>query len=610
MRTIGIDTEYDYCSPFLATTTDDELVSRVYRLNIISQRKQIKAICENPNLIKVFHHSSGDIFQFRCIGIKVAWPIEDTLIQSNLVDENYSSRNLKELAKHHLGEEIRESNLLRSKIKQYKAKAKKGGYAFKWSQIPEEVIIPYAKRDPEYTIKLHYYWKTPMKEYEKLYAFEKSIVPLIVDMEWKGVGIDRYLCGRKAREYGREMESLYESMAKFIVDKKIDLSKKFKPRSPQQIQKIILALGLENDVDQNEKTGVPKTDKKQLVKLYQHYDFFKMVQQFRFFGKHKGTYYGPLEEYYTSEKSNRAHFMIYQTGAKTGRFSVELAQTFPRPEDSILAGQKHEVRRAIIPAKGKAFLCKDYEQQEMRLFIHYSNCERMIDLINKKGGGRGLDIYIETGYLLFGKMFDDPKLRKPLRYITKRDALSGIYGVGVPKLIDSTTVECLERFDKELIDKIGISPQWAYDVLQKFNSIYPVREYTSRKMSELYKQGFITLEFNSRLMNFTRQYRIPQDKAYKGPNAEIQGTAAYIIKHAMKRVDNRLQREGWKGKRVDLLLQVHDELVFEVDDDPVFIKHVDQVLTEEMEDWDTFKVPITCSAKWSNKSWGDVVDLK
>lgn len=607
MKTIAIDTEYDYCSPFLATTTDEDLVSRVYRPKVISQKKALKKICEDRNIRKVFHHASGDMFILRNVGIQVQPPYECTLVASNLVDENYSSRNLKKLAQAHLGIETKESNRLKSTIKKYRERANKEGRQFRWSEIPEEVMLPYAKKDPEYTIQLWYYWQTPLAEMRKLYEFEKSIISIIVDMEWKGLRIDRYLCERKSREYEIGLDRLYEEMTKFICDNHISLDKEFNPRSPAQVANLIIALGLEHIGERSEKTHIPKTDKKSLQKLSQCNEFFRLLQQYRFFSKHKTTYYDPLLTYYTSEKSDIAHFMLYQTGAKTGRFSAELIQTFPRPEDSILAGQRHEVRKTVVPRKGKVFLCKDYEQQEMRLFVHYSNCERLIEVINRKGG-RGVDCYVETAELLFGKLFNDDKLRKPLRYVAKTNSLGGIYGIGQRKLISSTTLQLQEKFGREIVEKIGVNEQWAYNVLQKFYRLYPVREFMQEKTSELYRKGYIELKFHSSLMDFQRKYHIPQELAYKGPNALIQGTAAYIIKHAMLRCQRRIQRERWTG-RVDMIMQVHDELMFEVDKS-MDLKHVDKVLSEEMEDWITFKVPITCSAKWSEKSWGDVEDLK
>lgn len=603
MRTIAVDTEYDYMSPFLATTTNEEMYTKVYRLKILSQRHELKKICEDKSIQKVFHHATGDVFQLRCIGIEVKGPIECTFIASNLVDENYAPRDLKGLVRTHLNIDTHEANRLKSTIAKYKKKAEKEGYVFKWSQIPEEVMIPYAKRDPEYTLMLWHYWQEPIQTSHKLYEFEKSLMPLIVNMQWKGLRIDRYRCSRTSYEYGRKLENLYEDMSKYLVDNKVVQTKAFNPRSVPQIQQIILQLDPENT------TVRPKTDKKALAKLSMDSVFFSMLSKYRFFSKHKTTYYDPLYDYYTSEKNDTAHFLMYQTGAKTGRFSVELAQTFPKPEESKLAGELHEVRKCIIPRRGFGFLCKDYEQQEARLFVDYSNCQRMIDVINEKTGTKGFDIYIETADMMFGDLFQKEKLRKALRFTAKTCFLGMVYGMGVNKLISSTTALLYEKFDKSVVEEIGVSDHWAYDTLKKFKALYPVDKFNRDCMSELYKTGVMKLNFCSDLMNFTREYHIPRDFAYKAGNAKIQGSAAYIIKHAMLRCDTRIKQEGWQD-RVQMILQVHDELIFEVENrDMTFVRHVNRVLGEEMNDTVTFKVPITTSGKWSSVSWGDVKEL-
>jgi DNA polymerase-1 len=603
MRVISIDVEYDYCSPFLATVTDEELDTRVYRPRVLSQRKLLKTICENRNVRKIFHHATGDMFILRNVGIKVADPVECTFIASNLVDENFKPKDLKTLARTHLQIDTHEANRLKSVIKKYKALAKKKGRVFKWSDIPEAEIIEYAKRDPEYTIQLWFYWQKPIEESRKLYNFEKSLMPIIVEMEWAGVRVDRYRCRRTSYEYGRKLEKLYDDMSKYLVDNKIDLGKDFNPRSVKQIQQIILQLDPEN------KNITPKTDKKALAKLAVDSTFFSMLSKSRFFTKHKGTYYDPLYNYYTSETNDMAHFLMYQTGAKTGRFSVELAQTFPKPEESKLAGELHEVRKCIIPRRGFGFLCKDYEQQEARLFVDYSNCQRMIDVINEKTGTKGFDIYVETADMMFGSLFQKEKLRKALRFTAKTCFLGMVYYMGAEKLITSVTALLYEKFDRSVVEEIGVSTQWGFETLRKFKELYPVDDYNRACMGELYKTKEMKLSFHSELMNFERTYHIPLDLAYKAGNAKIQGTAAYIIKHAMLRCDARIKREGWQN-RVRMILQVHDELIFEVENkDRAFVKHVDRVLGEEMNDIVTFRVPITTSGKWSSVSWGDVKEL-
>lgn len=607
MQTLGIDSEYDYLKPFLVTTTDEEWVSRVYRVNVLSQRREIKQICERRDIRKVFHHATGDIFQLRNIGIRVADPVECTLIAANLVDENYKPRNLKKLVEGHLGIVTSEANRLKATIKKYKKLAEKGGYRFQWSQIPEEVMLPYARKDPLYTLQLWAYWQTPIEQSRQLYEFEKSLIPTIVEMQWKGLRIDRYLCKRLSYQYGQKMELLEEEMGKYLVDHHIDLGKEFNPRSVPQIQQIILQMGVEHEHDGM--TWTPKTDKKALQKLALDSTFFLKLMKYRFYKKHKGTYYDPLYDYYTSETNDTAHFLMYQTGAKTGRFSVELAQTFAKPEMNKLVGEMHRVRECIIPRRGKAFLCGDYDQQEARLFCDFANCERMIEIINEKSGTKGFDIYIETGELLFGSLFENQDYRKLLRFIAKTNFLAGIYGEGRQKLITSTMQMLHEKFDQKIVEEIGIDEQWASETLQKFYEMYPVREYMREKTSELYRDGFITLAFDSSLMQFTRRYRIPREFSYRACNAQIQGTAAYIIKHAMQRVSRRIERERWQG-RVEMILQVHDELVFECDNDLAFIREVYEAMKQEMEDLETFKVQITASFKVSDISLAHVVPIE
>ena len=269
MRTVAIDTEYDYMLPFLATTTDDEMQTKVYRVKILSQKRELQKICESRNIRKVFHHATGDMFILRCIGIKVVDPVECTFILSNLVEENYKPKDLKQLARVHLNEDTSAANRLKGVIKKYKEKAKKGGYQFKWSQIPEEVMIPYARKDPEYTIKLWFYWTEPLEKSRELYEFEKSLMPIIVDMEWKGLRIDRYRCRRTSYEYGQKLEKLYDDMSRYLVDNHINLGKDFNPRSVPQIQQIILQLDpMNTDVS-------PSTDKKALAKLALDSTFFQ-----------------------------------------------------------------------------------------------------------------------------------------------------------------------------------------------------------------------------------------------------------------------------------------------------------------------------------------------
>lgn len=600
MKIIAIDTEYDYTLPFLATSTNEQMETTVYRPSEQEEYARLKDLCEDHTILKIFHNITADKSRLKNIGIDVCRPYGDTMIASSLVNENYAPRALKKLVRDHLGEETKESNRLKSVITKYKKKAKDEGRVFRWSDIPDEYIIPYAKRDPEYTLQLWYYFQKPLARVQALYKFELSLVPIIVKMNQKGMRINRAFAKEKIPIYRKEKYRLYKALNTYLKTHAKGVTKNLNPGSPLQIAKALAKLKIETN--KATKTGLPATDADSLIGV--NHPFVKLLREWRFYNKHLGTYYEPLYEYYTSDNDDVAHFDVYQAGAKTGRFSAELIQTFPRPGEDVARGKKHEVRRLVIPRKNKWLVCIDYRQIEMWLFIHYTNCTRLIEK-----AGREIDVYLETANILFDELMQRDDLRKPLRRVSKTIALGLIFGMGMRKLLLSVVHEMMESVNEKIIKELGISRTWGSQVIDRFYQLYPVRQFSHKLISEVYRMGYVELKFDSPLMNFHRYYHIPQELAYKAPNALIQGTAAYVIKHAMKRVDTRIKKEGWDYGGVDLLMQVHDELIFEVDKDLPLRSTVD-ILMEEMEDKSTFKVPILAEPKVSDVSWADVKEME
>ena len=448
-----------------------------------------------------------------------------------------------------------------------------------------------------------------MKQFQDLYKFEMRLVPIVVKMQLTGMRVDRDFCEEKSVEYGNEWSTTYIKICELLEKNNID-SSGFKPSSPQQVAGCLKHF--EIPITDHTPTGQMKTDKDALMPFANH-PFIKLLNLLRFYAKHKGTYYDSLLEYYTTAEDDIAHFDLYQAGTKTGRFSAQLIQTFPKPKMSKLLGRMHEVRKVIIPRENKWLVCIDQQQAQMWLFIHYANCERMIEK-----AGRGVDAYMETAVLMYGKemMSRNKELKKALRDISKTIALGLIFTMGKKKLIASILHEAMDDLDQETIDEIGIDRRWAIDVLDEFYHLYPVREFNNRITSEVYRKGYIELNFNSELMKFHRRYNIPSHLAYKGGNAIIQGSEAYVIKSAMLRLTSRFKREGWKWdlnnpeeSDVALLMQVHDELIFEVDKS-MNLKKVVRILIEEIEDNVTFRVPIFASAKISDKNWADVKEFE
>ena len=636
-KELAIDTEYDNYIPFIATITNNLLESKVYYLNRMRDFNEFKNICESNKIVKIFHAATNDIYALSNISIKVIEPYEDTLIAASILNENYETKKLKSLAKIYLNEPCEEAKLL-SKLKaKYKREAKKLNKIFKYSDIPKEIIEPYAIKDTEYTMKLWYLFKKPLLKFLYLYNFEKLLIPKIVNMVQAGIKIDRNFCKEMFDNCKANINKKYSDMfiilksnninfVKEIIRKRKDLSKeylikhnlilkkreiinndikftcyeKYSPDSLKQLQYIIekLNLALYDVTDK----GNLKTDFETLNK-YKHIEFIKLLLKYRFYNKQLTTYYEPLLNYYTSNKNNRAHFMFYQSGAKTGRFSAELIQTIPKNLEDKAIEDRRFIRKAFIPEENYYLLCIDYDQIEFRLFAHFANCKTMINGIKN-----GIDIHLATAFDIFGKevVLQNDLMKKACRRGIKNLNFGIIYGMGIQALSISLQEMIIDM--KKHATKYKIEVNSPYEILQMYYRKLPVKEFISNLTIELYKKGFITLNLNSELIKINRQYHTPQEKAYKGVNMLIQGCAAYIMKNGMLQVDKYIQESKYKNK-IKLLLTVHDELVFEIHKS-IKKEIIAKKLKEQMEDLITFKVPIQASCKWSDKSWGDVIDLK
>lgn len=637
MKIIAIDTEYNNYIPFLATTTDQKLKSKIYNLNNEIDKVKLKNICESNEYIKVFHASVNDIYASSNIGINVVKPFEDTLLAATILNENYETKKLKSLAKIYLDEPCEEAKLL-SKLKaKYKREAKKNSTKFSYADIPKEVLEPYAIKDTIYTMKLWHLFKNPIQKFIDLYNFEKLLVPIIVEMVKIGIKVDRKFCKNMIKKYKRNINKNCNEMIKILEKNNIQFieeivrknkmpnkkyldenklilvdydviegdklkfvyNQKFSPNSPKHIQHIIEKLNL--PIHAQTDKGNLKTDAATL-EASKHIPFVKLLLNYRFYNKQYNTYYEPLLNYYTSNINDRAHFMFYQSGAKTGRFSAELIQTIPKHLEDKPKKERRYVRSAFIPEKNHYFLCMDYDQIEFRLFAHFANCESMIE-----GVKNGIDIHLATAFDIFGEdvVLQNDLIKKACRRGIKNLNFGIIYGMGILALSVSLK-EMIDDMEKHAT-KYPININLPSEILQMYYKKLPVQEYISNLTGKLYRQGFIELNLNSELMKINRQYHVPKEKAYKAVNIEIQGCAAYVMKHGMLRVNDYIKKSKYKDK-IKLLLTVHDELVFEIHES-INVNIIAKSLKEQMEDLVTFKVPIQASCKWSNKSWGDVKEL-
>ena len=582
-KCLAFDTEFNNRKePFIATTCDWQLKAELYNCHKEREIEKLKGWLEDPSITKIAFPYTVDAHVVKHLGIQCRGPFEDPLIAGTLLDENFAQRKgLKPMAKRYLGADIKEAKKLTKYKKLYKKKAKAKGIEFDYSQIPRFVMKPYATEDAIFTEKLWFLFREPIKKFQRLYDTEKKVARVILQMQDIGMMVDRSFVRKQAKQYGIEADQCYGNIQRVLKQHHIRLPE-FNPSSPKQVAYVMKRMGV--PLPTNER-GHPITEAKVLAQ----YDAHKIVALqllYRFLTKQKGTYFDPLWQRYTTKDLPYAHFFTFGSGARTGRMSAELIQTIPRPDESRTAKAPKLARMAFRPRPGYFLLAVDYKALQMMIFFHFANATALI-----KKCCDGWDPHDAACVMLFGQL--DKELRKD----TKNIQFGLVFGMGLAKLLRSL---------QNSKAKSDMSRLEASQILDKYYSIVPVREFTRECVSQLYRTGALELRFDSPLMEFNREYRVPQELAYKGPNVLIQGTEAYVMKYAMLRVAKMIKQ---KGMDVNLLAQVHDELLFEVSEkEPA--RHIVKEICNAMEDHVTLKIPLRVEPKVSRKNWGSVEEWK
>ncbi|MGI6642498.1 MAG: DNA polymerase I [Bacillota bacterium] len=397
---------------------------------------------------------------------------------------------------------------------------------------------------------------------------EQPLVQVLAAMEAVGVGVDLPL-GRSIRqEYGMALVDLQKAIYGIAGEE-------FNLGSPRQLSRILFdKLGLKPV--KKTKTGY-STDAEVLEALSLEHDLPNRILEYRHYAKLKSTYLDVLEDV-VNPTTGRIHSTFHQTVTATGR----LSSSEPNLQNIPVRGELgRALRRIFIPAKGRLFMAADYSQIELRIMAHVSRDPSMIDAFTK-----GEDIHARTASEMFGVPFD--QVDSDLRSKAKAVNFGVIYGIS----------------DFGLARNTGVSREEARKFIDTYFSRYPkVREYMDASIERARKTGYaVTImgrrrpipEINSRL----RQKRGFAERI--AINTPIQGSAADIIKLAMVKIYQRLKDEELISR---LILQVHDELIFEV---PVSEEaHMRELVTHEMENVITLDVPLKVDLA-VGKSWYDV----
>jgi len=490
---------------------------------------KLKPILESESIGKVGQNIKYDRNIFAAEGIHLKGIKHDTMLESYCLNSVANRHDMDTLAQKFLGHECIS----------YETIAGKGKKQLTFDQIPLETAAPYAAEDADVTWQLHQtiypqlaQAKGPLQVYE---AIEMPLLSVLADMEKLGVLIDAEHLQQKSQEFAERMHEL-EQKAYDIAGQEFNLG------SPKQLQEILYdKLGL--PVLKRTPKKQPSTAEEVLMQLALDYPLPKLILEHRSLSKLKSTYSDKLPQM-ISPKTGRVHTSYHQAVAATGRLSSSDPNLQNIP---IKTPEGRSIREAFIAPEGYKILAADYSQIELRIMAHLSQDENLL-----RAFADNLDIHRATAAEVFGVSVDAVTAEQ--RRHAKAVNFGLIYG--------------MSRFG--LAKQLQIDNDEAAHYIDTYFARYPgVAEYMESTKQKARELGYVETLFGRRLY-------LPQINARNGMhrqaaertaiNAPMQGSAADIIKIAMLAVHNWIQSEQPDCK---MIMQVHDELVFEVAADKV-----------------------------------------
>jgi DNA polymerase-1 len=525
---------------------------------------KLKPLLEDPAVLKVGHNLKYDWVMFDKAGIDVA-PIDDTMVMSFDLDAGRSfGHGLEELAKLHFEHECIP----------FKQLCGTGAKQITFDKVPLDAATEYAAEDADIALRLWLRLKPRLaaegssRVYERV---DKPLVPVLARMEQRGVKVDRDYLARLSAEFGREIQSLEERIYEAACGP-------FTIGSPQQLGQVLYErLGLKGG--RKGKSGQYSTDVNELERLAaEGVSCASLVLEWRQLTKLKSTYTDALQAQINAE-TGRVHTSYSMTGAQTGRLSSNDPNLQNIPIRTEI-GRK--IRDAFVAAPGYKLLSADYSQIELRLAAHMADVPQLKDAFRG-----GVDIHNMTAEELFGEVNRDTRNQaKTINFaILYGSSAWGIAGrLGVPK-----------EEGKAIIDRY-------------FERFPGIRSFIHSTLALARERGFTETLFG-RKTHFVPNIRSPNRSIRAGAeraaiNAPIQGTSADLIKRAMARMDDALGNAGLNGVR--MLLQVHDELVFEVPDgdEERAAEVIKCVMAEAAEPAIRLDVPLDVEVGWG-AHWGE-----
>ncbi|MBS9715633.1 DNA polymerase I [Pseudohalocynthiibacter aestuariivivens] len=484
----------------------------------------LKPMLEDPSILKIGQNMKYDAKIFKRYGVSVA-PIDDTMLMSYAQNAGLHNHGMDALSQRYLNHDpISIKSLLGT-----------GKSAITFDKVPVADAVRYAAEDADITLRLWQFLKPQLHQkhvttvYETL---ERPLVPVLAEMEMHGIKVDRDTLSRMSNAFAQKMAGLEAELYELA-------GHKFNVQSPAQVGAILFdEMGLEGG--KKTKTGQWSTPADVLEDLATEHGFPGRVLDYRQLQKLKSTYTDALQEH-IHPYTGRVHTSYIQSGASTGR----LASSDPNLQNiPVRTEEGRRIREAFVAEEGKTLISLDYSQIELRILAHIAEIDAL-----KQAFREGQDIHALTASEMFGVPIEgmDPMVRRQAKAINF-GVIYGISGFGLARNLRIPRKEAQEFIDRY------------------FERFPGIRAYMDKTVEFAKEHGFVQTLFG-------RKIHTPEINA-KGPhagfarraaiNAPIQGTAADVIRRAMIRMPAAIA-----DLPVKMLLQVHDELIFEVDDSAV-----------------------------------------
>ena len=518
-------------------------------------------LLEDSEILKVGQNLKYDLLVLRRAGVELAGIAFDTMVASYVLDPGRRQHSLDALS----------TDLLGYQPISYQEVTGKGKKQIPFSQVPLEKAVSYACEDTDLTLRLRERFLPQLKEHklENLFRdMEMPLVPVLAQMEWNGIRIDANFFREMSGRLARELELLQEEIWKEAGDE-------FNINSHPQLREVLFEK-LELPVIKKTKTG-PSTDASVLEELAARGHSIPIhLLDYRQLEKLRSTYVDALPRL-VHPQTGRIHASFNQTVAATGR----LSSSDPNLQNIPIRTQLgREVRKGFVAQDGWQFLAADYSQIELRILAHLSGDPAFVSAFQK-----GVDVHRQTASVIFQVPIE--KVSSEQRARAKTINFATLYGQGA----------------FSLGRQLGISREEAEAFIEQyFERFQGVREFLDTQVEHAREEGFVeTLSGRRRYIPEleSRNWNVRQFGERVAQNTPIQGTAADLIKKAMLRAHRELEGPDFQAR---LLVQVHDELVFEVPSQE--LPDFRDAVVEWMESAMTLDVPLRVDVG-VGRSWYD-----